>query len=109
MRRSLRVERSSSMRPLLSMTLLAALVAPSSAPAATASHPAAPSPRRHLAPSPTIQALVPTPATVLLNGPYAEARVLVEARLAGGERRDASARVAWKVADPTVAEVDALG
>jgi len=93
------------------LALLAALVALPASPAATASRrPVALSPRRPVAsPSPPIVALAATPGRIVLNGPYAEARALVEARLAGGERRDASGRAAWKVADPKIASVDELG
>jgi hypothetical protein len=73
-----------------------------------ASHAVA-APSRPSTPSPPIVALAARPATLLLDGPYAEARALVEARLAGGERRDVSDRVRWAVADRAVAAVDTLG
>ena len=88
----------------VSLALLAALLA------LPASFAVAASPRRPVAaPSPPIVALVVTPGTLLLDGPYAETRALVEARLTGGESRDVSVRATWTVADPKVAGVDALG
>jgi hypothetical protein len=53
--------------------------------------------------------LAATPARIRLDGPYAEARVLIEGRLAGGDARDVSGQAALSVADPAVAWVDSGG
>lgn len=63
------------------------------------------------APRPTLRvvALTATPDAITLDGRYTEARALVEARLESGEKRDVTGEVAWNVADPAIAAVDAGG
>ena len=71
---------------------------------APAARPPAPAARR--AARSAVQALTAAPDRLTLQGPYAEAHVLVAGHLAGGGTRDVSDEVALSVADPKVAAVD---
>src|SRR5687767_6530258 len=48
------------------------------------------------------------PKTVILTGPYQDARVIVSS-IVGEKKGDVTARVSWSVADPQVAVVDSDG
>jgi hypothetical protein len=82
-----------------------ALLVPAGAAWATVSV-AKPSSAGHPAVRASLQALTVVPGRVALRGPYAEARVLVEAHYAGGSERDVSDEVSLAVTDPRVAGVD---
>jgi hypothetical protein len=89
--------------------------APSSKLAGSAVRPAAPGalPARSGTLKPAaarrLQALRATPDRLVLNGPYAEARVLIEGLLPDGSSRDVSGEVALTADDERVAGVDADG
>jgi hypothetical protein len=59
--------------------------------------------------APGVVALTPIPEKITLQGPYSEARVLIDARLPGGGVRDVSGTAALTVADAKVAVVDENG
>ncbi len=50
-----------------------------------------------------------SPAKIVLTGPYAESRVLVEGVMRSGSRRDMSGAVGMKIADSKIAELDDSG
>jgi len=50
-----------------------------------------------------------SPAKVVLTGPYAESRLLVEGIMKSGSRRDMSGAAGLKVADAKIAEIDDSG
>jgi hypothetical protein len=62
-----------------------------------------------LRPGASAQTLSVTPQTITLNGPYAEARVLIEERYPARDARDRSADATLTVADPKIAYVDSTG
>ena len=61
---------------------------------------------------PTVDPLVgltASPVKIVLNGPYAESRLLVEGALRSGSRRDMTGTATLKIADPKIAEMDDSG